>query len=451
MKMLFKLTDVLFAAAFLFFGAFYCPGAVAQPESFVLQDNVGSPINTKVRYANETKAVGYFEEDRYGYFMLIDLNTATITHKVRINSEFFYVSDFRVLGDTVYACGRRLVPPEWNGFIMKFHKDSIQGPGSFQFVDIDSTTELTRMVVYPNTATSNVEIVAIGYKDVHMGSYVSKQGWIVDCQSVASLVCWLMKRYSNGSTFETFDDIVLTDNYVCTVGCYDGSATAFRKSSRNSFDVMSGIMGTLNYFVHPDIDPASRLHATGGNLDSVTVAAYAVNSVGSFTTRIRQYNLSNMTMAYGYEIPSPEKSEPEELAYSRLYTTYLMLDYLPYIGSGSNCESQAVTRCPSGVNAFETYYVPGTGMTSIAASPIGRTFMLAGYGIFAMKQLGTMHSSSCLQKVKISKKDLHRDIKEFIRGNRRMSYGGGWNSGSFQLIEPQFERRCLSYNKTELE
>ena len=100
----------------------FCNTIIAQPESFVVKDAAANfPENTKVRYVNDTLAVGYFDDNSRGCFMLINLNNASITHKVQTNYLRMYVKDFRVLGDTVYACGRYRFLLNQKGFIMKFN------------------------------------------------------------------------------------------------------------------------------------------------------------------------------------------------------------------------------------------------------------------------------------------------------------------------------------------
>lgn len=203
----------------------FCNTVVAQPESFVVKDVAANyPINTKVRYANDTLAVGYFEDNLKGYFMLINLNNGSITHKVEINLFRMFVRDFRVLGDTVYACGTRRFLYNVNGFILKFNIDLIRTGSSSKeyakYVDIDSTYELSRMVVFHNNMLGLNEVVAIGE-----GPANDSRARIVDCKSASSANYKVRRGYSSGSFNEYLDDVVLTNNYVGFIGSFGNNTT----------------------------------------------------------------------------------------------------------------------------------------------------------------------------------------------------------------------------------
>lgn len=380
-----------------------CNTVVAQPESFVIKDaSANYSFNTKVRYVNDTLAVGYFEDHSKGYFMLINLNSATITHKVEINLYRMFVRDFRVLGDTVYACGTRWSLFNEKGFIMKFNIDLIRTGSSSKeyakYVSIDSTYELSRMVVYHNNMLGLNEVVAIGD-----GPANGSRARIVDCKSASSANYKVRRGYSSGSFNEYLEDVVLTNNYVGFIGSFGNNTTMLRRARRNSIDMLTGLIDTIRYYEHTDTEPGSKIHATESRGDSIVAACYAATSSGAFVTRVRHYELAGLAMLDSKEIYTIDKTEPWELAYNRQHSTYLMLEYLPYMGSSTHYETQVVTERVAGTNSVETYYIPGLDMTSIASSPNGDHFMLATGNYFALKKVWTTPSSSCFDSASISR------------------------------------------------
>ena len=380
---------------------------MAQPESFVVKDAAANlPVNTKVRYVNDTLAVGYFDDNSKGCFMLINLNNASITHKVEIQNTNMYVRDFRVLDDTVYACGTRLASHKWMGFILKFNIDLIRtGSNSKEYakyVAIDSTTELSRMVVYHNDVLDLNEIVAVGELRIQFFQYSFGYCRIVDCKSLGSAVYKVRRGYMEGGFSEYIHDIVLTDNYIGFIGSLGNNTTMLRRTRRNSSDILSGTIDTICYYEHPDTEPGSLIHATETRGDSIVAACYAATSSGAFVTRIRQYELAGLGMLDSKEIYTIEKTEPWELAYNRQYKTYLMLEYLPYMGSSTHFETQVVTERVAGTNSVETYFIPELGMSSISSSPHGYYFMLAAGRFFALKKVWATPSSSCFDSASIS-------------------------------------------------
>lgn len=242
----------------------FCNTMMAQPESFVVKDAAANfPENTKVRYVNDTLAVGYFDDNSKGCFMLINLNNASITHKVEIQNTNMYVRDFRVLGDTVYACGRYRFLLNQKGFIMKFNINLIRtGSNSNEYakyVYIDSITVLNRMVVYYNSILGLNEVIAIGEGRANSSHSRAR---IVDCKSGSSAIYKVRRGYASGSFNEYLHDIVLTDNYIGFIGGLGGNTTMLRRARRNATDMLTGTIDTIRYYEHPDTEPGTLIYAT---------------------------------------------------------------------------------------------------------------------------------------------------------------------------------------------
>ncbi|MBO4752569.1 MAG: hypothetical protein J5526_07480 [Bacteroidales bacterium] len=423
----------------------FCNTVVAQPESFVIKDaSANYSFNTKVRYVNDTLAVGYFEDHSKGYFMLINLNSATITHKVGINLYRMFVRDFRVLGDTVYACGTRWSLFNEKGFILKFNIDLIRTGSSSKeyakYVSIDSTYELSRMVVFHNNMLGLNEIVAIGD-----GPANDSRARIVDCKSASSANYKVRHGYEEGSFNEYLDDVVLTNNYVGFIGSFGNNTTMLRRARRNSIDMLTGLIDTVCYYEHPDTEPGSKIHATESRGDSIVAACYAVTSSGAYVTRIRLYELASLAMLDSKEIYTLGKTEPWELAYNRQHSTYLMLEYLPYMGSSTHYETQVVTERMAGTNSVETYYIPGLDMTSIASSPNGAHFMLATGNYFALKKVWTTPSSSCFDSASISRAYTFPFRYMRLRATARHSdYSVEWSNVQFDSVSVESTQQCLN-------
>lgn len=423
----------------------FCNTVVAQPESFVIKDaSANYSFNTKVRYVNDTLAVGYFEDHSKGYFMLINLNSATITHKVGINLYRMFVRDFRVLGDTVYACGTRWSLFNEKGFIMKFNIDLIRTGSSSKeyakYVSIDSTYELSRMVVYHNNMLGLNEVVAIGD-----GPANGSRARIVDCKSASSANYKVRRGYSSGSFNEYLDDVVLTNNYVGFIGSFGNNTTMLRRARRNSIDILTGIIDTIRYYEHPDTEPGSKIHATESRGDSIVAACYADTSSGEYVTRVRHYELPGLGMLDSKEIYTIDKTEPWELAYNRQYKTYLMLEHLPYMSSPTHFETQVVTERVAGTNSVETYFIPDLAMSSIASSPNGNHFMLAAGSYFALKKVWATPSVSCFDSASISREPIFpfRYMLLYDYPYYR-GYDAEWVNVGLNTIIPISEQQCLN-------
>jgi hypothetical protein len=423
----------------------FCNTVVAQPESFVIKDaSANYSFNTKVRYVNDTLAVGYFEDHSKGYFMFINLNSATITHKVGINLYRMFVRDFRVLGDTVYACGTRWSLFNEKGFIMKFNIDLIRTGSSSKeyakYVSIDSTYELSRMVVFHNNMLGLNEVVAIGD-----GPANGSRARIVDCKSASSANYKVRHGYEEGSFNEIIHDVVLTDNYIGFIGSLGERITMLRRARRNSIDILTGIIDTIRYYEHSDTEPGSKIHATESRGDSIVAACYAVTSSGAYVTRIRLYELASLAMLDSKEIYTLGKTEPWELAYNRQHSTYLMLEYLPYMGSSTHYETQVVTERVAGTNSVETYYIPGLDMTSIASSPNGDHFMLATGNYFALKKVWTTPSGSCFDSAAISRAyTFPFRYRESPATARTSDYSVEWSNVQLNPVSLESAQQCLN-------
>ena len=391
------------ATLFLLVLVFFCTSASSQCESLVVEDaSATGSMYSIVRYLNNTTTVGYFQDYNNGYFVTIDIATGTISAKSKIQQSGLFVSDFRILNDTVYACGKY----QEHGILMKFHVSHIGSSNPFKYVLIDSTTELTRMVVYNNTATGNVEIIAIGYLEESIPPYLYHYYRVVDCKSLNNANYRVHTCYSSGIHNERFFDIVLTENYVGLVGSIGESTISLRKASRNSTNIFTGVFDTIYVYTFQDVEPGSRLHATELKGDSIAVASYSAVSSNQFETRIRQYNLQTMSMLFGYAIPTSTKSEPSELSYNKRFSTFLMLEQLEVNGNPSLFEYQVVTQRPHSLGGLESYYVSGFFAQSIASSPNNRTFTLAGGNKFAEKYVWNINYQSCFTKTRISYRDL---------------------------------------------
>lgn len=79
-----------FAAFMLLFSMLYCNNVVAQLESFVIRDDSASlPMNAIVRYVNDNTAIGYYEDNSYGYFLKLDLTNGTIQTRLNFRLPLF--------------------------------------------------------------------------------------------------------------------------------------------------------------------------------------------------------------------------------------------------------------------------------------------------------------------------------------------------------------------------
>ncbi len=437
------------AVLFLFISSIFCNTANAQMESFVIKDTSLNLItNSKIRYVNDTVAVGYYQVSKRGYFTLIDLKNAEITHKVVIDTDYFLVNDFRVQDDTVYACGTRLLESTWRGTIMKFPVENLTtAPNKTpnQYIEVDNTTSLTRMVEYKNDLEGCFEIVAIGYKEVVATPYSFKYGRMVDCKSLDSAKYQVRVRYDNGTQTEWYDDIVLTNNYVGIIGSVGNYTISLRRTPRFSSNIMTGMIDTIYYYSFNHIEPGSPQHATEMGTDSIATACYVVNASGKFRTHLRQFNLQTMSMLNGHIIATNTKSEPLELAYNRTRRTYLLLEQLP-LGSSSQYEYQILTQLPGGIFGTKTFYVPSQGFESIASSRNNAEFILVGGSVFAQKTMPIIDpQNSCFNTSSLLIKNLAPTIYSTIYDYTTSStHVEGWHQLPLNPQPMQVYKKCLA-------
>ena len=404
MKHLFYIRTMILSTVFFLISVFSCNNVTAQVESFLLKDtSVNLVTNSKIRYVNDSVALGYYQTSQKGYFLVIDLYNASIISKVYLDSNYLFINDYHILNDTVYACGTFLEPPVWNGVILTFNiNDIVQNdskPTAFSdWTKIDNTTSLNRMVVYKNDyASGNIELVAIGYKEVIEGQYSSKYGRIVDFKSPSpgSATYKVRERYYSNTESESYDDIVLTENYIGIIGSVGNNTTSIRKTPRNCQDLLSGMIDTIYVYSYNHIEPASRQHATEAGGDRMQMATYAVNSNGQYRTHIRPFNLQNMSMQSGYDISMNNKSEPEEITYNGLLNSFFLLERLHLTNSPLLLEHQVVTQLPGGIIGQLSYYIAGQGFSSISTLSSNSCFLLAGGSMFAQKSISNNSQNSC--------------------------------------------------------
>lgn len=436
---------VIFLISFVF-----CNIANAQMESFVIKDTSLNLIrDSKIRYVNDTVALGYYQVSKQGYFTLIDLKNAEITRKVLINTDNFLVNDFRIQEDTVYACGTRLLDSTWRGTIMKIPMERILDTNSKsapEYIEVNNTTSLTRMVVYKNDLVGCYEIVAIGYKEVVVSPYSFKYGRIVDCKSLSNAEYKVRVRYVNGIQEEWYDDVVLTNNYVGIIGSVGNYTISLRRTPRFSSNLMSGLIDTIYYYSFNHIEPGSPQHATEMGTDSIATACYVVNASGQFRTHLRQFNLQTMSMLNGHVIATNTKSEPLELAYNRTRKTYLLLEQLSLGGSSSQYEYQILTQLPSGTLGTKTYYVPSHGFESIASSTNNAEFILAGGSVFAQKTIPVLDpQSSCFHTSSKLVKNLNPVVYSIIYDNTTATeHSEEWHPFDVGLSTYQPKKICVT-------
>lgn len=449
MKQIYPLKARQLAALILSISSIFCNIANAQMESFVIEDtSLYLMRDSKIRYVNDTIALGYYQVSKNGYFTLIDLKNAIITHKVVIDTDFFLINDFRILNDTVYGCGTRLRDSIWRGTIIRFPVDNVRtapNKSPNQYVEVDNTTSLTRMIVYKNDALGGTHhIVAIGYKEVVATPYSFKYGRMVDCKSNYYANYQVRVRYDNGTWTEWYDDIVLTNNYVGIIGSVGNYTISLRRTPRFSSNIMTGLIDTIYYYSFNHIEPGSLQHATEMGTDSIATACYVVNSSGQFRTHLRQFNLQTMSMLNGHVIATNTKSEPLELAYNRTRRTYLLLEQLPLGGSSSQYEYQILTQLPSGTLGTKTYYVPSQGFESIASSTNNAEFILAGGNVFAQKTMPLIDpQGTCFNTSSKLLKNLGTVTYSTILDNTTASlHYEEWQSFHFGIATPLIHKKC---------
>lgn len=241
--------------------------------------------NTIIRSYKEY-AVAYIEKANHHYFTISNQVSRVTAPNLELKraeiDTSYHVKDFKIYDNYVYCCGVQ----NGNGFIGFCNIKDLLFEDRFEFytysnfVDTNSTpddhyvTKLFRLDAYQDNGTFN--IVAVG--TTINRSQNTKKDCILKVETSIGVVSMTYSVAEPEFCKEKFNDIIVTDNYVVTVGSFD-NLVAFRQMERSNFfsanDTALFIFPTHeddpNFYVFEEIDDVFITKISG---DTIATVAY---------------------------------------------------------------------------------------------------------------------------------------------------------------------------------
>ena len=376
MKHIYYSKPIHLSALYILFLLASFPTKAQFSEYVVTDDSTAVALKSIVREYTANLSVQYHNDNNYGYFTLFNNTTKSISAKIRITSSNLFVSDFRILNDTIYACGSHFTAPSTTkGIIFSIPVNSITtASAQFSVATIDSVAELTRMVVYKHPITQQVKIIAIGYSTKQETPYLYHFSKVVECNTSngTSFQHRVRNAYNTNTTSERFFDIVETVDYIALAGgLTDTDVVVLRKQAKNCTNFFSGMIDTMYLYNIPIFAPLSAIHSCKLKSNNMAIAYLSTLSGNDFYTTVRQFNLSTMNMSQTFSYLIGTKSEPDDMIYCDLTDTLYILQAIEFSSGSSTTNVQAVTS--TGIShptllSSKQYYRKGILFRSLAMS-----------------------------------------------------------------------------------
>ena len=218
------------------------------------------------------------------------------------------VNDFVILNDTVYFCGTF---HDINGFLGWFcirdllYSSSVLMNG-YRFYN-NEATHLNKIGAYKSNSGS-IKVATIGNASSY-NTHFADRVFELDVSNFNTLSSDWCLLASSGLSYVTYDDIIITDDYVIIAGRYDDSVShqggiclrKYRKGLFNSTDI------TYNYLFSYGKSALYELSATNIKDNRIAIAgAYRIND---WKVYVSSFNIVSMDMVYNQIVEVEDKSE----------------------------------------------------------------------------------------------------------------------------------------------
>lgn len=293
------------------------------------------------------------------------------------------VYDMKVLGNFTYLCGRTRSN---EGFIGWVDNSDFYSPIlTFYYVPISEVSFVNKMVVYDDYS-ANPKAVAIGVHD-YTDIYGNHRDYYAIEMNDASLPS-ASYRYINLGEYDVLHEVLYSDIHGVFFVEYSVSnkALALRKADPAAV-VTSSPIQTLYYYPTGDDEVYSPTHSAIDK-DSLAVSyMYNIGGSGSFTTRIRYFDLSSLSMNHSQEYAISDKSEPYDMVYcfngNHWTPIIIQPDY-----SGGVPQSFFITLEPSATTSYSAkiHYYPGETYWSVDRFPSAKEYVAVGQDLFQCLQ-----------------------------------------------------------------
>lgn len=348
------------------------------------------------------------------------------------------VYDMKVLGSFTYLCGRTRSN---EGFIGWVDNNDFSGLSStFHYVPIPEVSLVKKMVVYDDYSAMP-KAVAIGVHDYTDGSGNHRDYHAIELND-ASLPSASYRHINLGE-----DDVLHEVLYSVRYGVFfveysvKHKALAIRKADPASV-VTTPLIHTLYYYPTGDIEVYSPTHSAIDQ-DSLAVSyMFETLGSGSFTTRIRYFDLATLSMNNSQEFAILDKSEPYDMIYCLNRNHWTPIIIQPD-NSGGVSQSDFILLDPSATSTYITrfYYYPNETYWSADRFPSAKNYVAVGYKTFQCLQNASFAYTSPITCIKRGNLEviIIRSVPQNVTANPLSdSPGGLYQFAPAPGINPEF-------------
>lgn len=299
----------------------------------------------KIKVFNQDTLIGITKKaglEYYGFSMFQNGNNTE--YIALLDSADIVISDFTLLGDTAYFCGKRLISQNtYIGVVGRFSVREFIDNGSFncQITDINNTEHLIGLVAFYKPGSNLVHLIAIG--NANLSS--SNPGRIVyldfqnNSNSISACRIFFAQSLMNGK--EIMQDICLSNHYISVVSHVYPKNTyiirTFLRTNPNTMLSSNEFAFSNNVYFNVATDPFMfPIHITSFLGDKLAVCLSATDGQNFFTmVNFGSSNSSNI--AYTQTIPHSDKANsPLEMDYSSETGKILILNEYDFRWEGAN-------------------------------------------------------------------------------------------------------------------
>ena len=224
------------------------------------------------------------------------------------------IYDMRILDDHVYFCGET---EKHEGFIGYINLNDYSSSASTSYVNVEyyvipEVTMMKRLAVYYNSLGIE-KVVAIGQEERAVYPYVYLTSAILEVDDILGSPVF---QYATLPDIEALHEVFFSDyNFGVYFVEYNKSTPALGLRRANPDNVLGDpIIDNYYYYPTGDMEVYSQTHSAISN-DRLAVSYLYGGYSNPFSTRIRYFELSTLTMFNSQEFFFDGKSEPYDITF----------------------------------------------------------------------------------------------------------------------------------------
>ena len=239
--------------------------------------------------------------------------TGVFGENIQLPSEISHINDLRILGDYAYFCGQT---SDNKGFIAFFNINSFFSTNvPINWSIIQEVTQLDKLAAYYDSYNHS-KVVAIGKNDVLNFPNIHRDYIIVEVNDILlTPTCY----YANLQYNDVLHEVIFTPSgKLCFVEKYiPNKALGIRLANPDNV-INDPTLENVYYYPSSPEEVLSPTHSATID-DLLTVSFLDMTSSGSFSTKIRHFDLTSMDMINAQEFVFDGKSEPWDFIYYHFY------------------------------------------------------------------------------------------------------------------------------------